>query len=353
MGNLLNHRERNKKKMALIMNSNTISFSVALLATAIVLSSAAPINPFCKSAVDKVLCTQLVNNANNWPAAMTNALNAVLQKAKAAKPIADTIGSKLPSQLQPQLKKSIGATCHEMYGTIIYNLEQCLGFVKKDTGSSLKTCLSAISFSECVDEMEEFEVDLPEVVALLATTIVLSSAAPINPFCKSAVDKVLCTQLVNNANNWPAAMTNALNAVLQKAKAAKPIADTIGSKLPSQLQPQLKKSIGATCHEMYGTIIYNLEQCLGFVKKDTGSSLKTCLSAISFSECVDEMEEFEVDLPEKDTGSSLKTCLSAISFSECVDEMEEFEVDLPDVGQFSSEMLKLSSTLLAVANEKR
>ncbi|KAI3467561.1 hypothetical protein Pfo_024224 [Paulownia fortunei] len=144
----------------------TVCFSLAVLATAFVLSTSTTpspaVNPFCDTADNKALCTQLAKGAETWPEAMTNALKAVLEKAKAGKPIANSVGSKLPANLYPQSKESIDSTCREAYDNIMDNIKQCIGFVKSDPYSSLNTYLSATSFSDCTDGLEEFGVTLAE-----------------------------------------------------------------------------------------------------------------------------------------------------------------------------------------------
>lgn len=111
-----------------------------------------------------------------------------------------------------------------------------------------------------------------------------------------------------------------LNAALQKAKAAKSIADTVGSKLPSDFQPLTKESIDSTCHETYESLVDNIRSCLGFVKNDPDSSLRVYLSATSFSDCKDGLDEFGISSTEVD--------------------------------QFTDEIQKLSSTLLAIVETK-
>ncbi|PIN21111.1 hypothetical protein CDL12_06194 [Handroanthus impetiginosus] len=160
-------------------------------------------------------------------------------------------------------------------------------------------------------------------LSLLATAAILSTAAAQSStvnFCDTASNKALCVELINEGKTWAEAMTNALNAVMKKARAGQSIAYGVGPKLPAELQPQTKQSIESTCHEAYDNIIDNLKQCVGFVTDDPYSSLRTYLSATTFSDCTDGLTEFNVSLPE--------------------------------VTEFDKEMLKLSSTLLAVAEKK-
>ncbi|KAL6581384.1 hypothetical protein OROMI_007307 [Orobanche minor] len=147
-----------------------ICFSLALFATASILSTGnvsvlgtAAYNPFCSNSDDPNLCAHLANGARTWAEAMTNTLQSVLNKVKAGKKIAYRVKSKLPADFKPQTKDSIAATCRYAYDNVLYNIEQCIGFVKSDPYSSLDTYLSAATFTDCTDGLQEFGVNLPEV----------------------------------------------------------------------------------------------------------------------------------------------------------------------------------------------
>ncbi|KZV17813.1 pectinesterase inhibitor-like [Dorcoceras hygrometricum] len=159
-------------------------------------------------------------------------------------------------------------------------------------------------------------------ITLIATTLFIPSATStaVNPFCRTADDKTFCTSLAKGAKTWEEAMTNALKSALQTAKAAKSITDLVGSKLPSGFLPQTKESIDSTCQETYESLIDNIQSCMGFVKKDPYSSLRVYLSATSFSDCKDGLDEFGVSSR--------------------------------DVDHFTAEIQKLSSTLLAIVETK-
>ncbi|CAA3020319.1 pectinesterase inhibitor-like [Olea europaea subsp. europaea] len=147
--------------------NNNISFSVALVATLVVLFAAttnSQATNHCTVADDKALCIALIKGAKTWPEAMTNALEATLQKANVAKTVVDGIPKKLSSTLTPQSKESIEQTCKDAYQNIIDNSKECLGYVKNgDPMSSLKTYLSTIGYTDCVDGLNEFGESLPEV----------------------------------------------------------------------------------------------------------------------------------------------------------------------------------------------
>ncbi|KAK4423855.1 hypothetical protein Salat_1968400 [Sesamum alatum] len=140
-----------------------VSFALAVVATFLLISVAdSAVNPFCSTAKDKVLCTQMVKNARTWEQAMTNALNAALVRAKAGKKRVDSIPSKLPADLEPHTKESIHQTCQEAYETIIDNISKSIGFVKYDPTSALDTYLWSTTFSDCIDGLDEFEVSVAE-----------------------------------------------------------------------------------------------------------------------------------------------------------------------------------------------
>lgn len=150
-----------------LTETTAVSFSLAILAATFLLLStstaAAPASPLCEAAADRTLCTQLAKGANNWQEAMKNMILAAVEKAKAGKPIAYGVGAKLPGNLLPESKKSIDSTCQEAYETLIFNLNQCIGFVKNDPTSALKHYLSSMTFFDCKFALEEFGVSLPEV----------------------------------------------------------------------------------------------------------------------------------------------------------------------------------------------
>lgn len=142
----------------------TVCFSLLLLATAFFHSTTAGgASPFCDTADDKALCTELTNGGTTWAEAMTNALNGVMERVKGGKSVVQGIGAKFPAELEPQSKESMDSTCREAYENIIDNIKQCLGFVKSDPYSSLNTYLSATSFSDCTDGLQEFGVKLAPV----------------------------------------------------------------------------------------------------------------------------------------------------------------------------------------------
>ncbi|KAL6534096.1 hypothetical protein OROHE_013929 [Orobanche hederae] len=163
-----------------------ICFSLALFATAWAdpcvmqggtcpLLDTAAYNPFCSNSDDLNLCAHLANGARTWADAMTNTRQSVMNKVKAGKKIAYRVKSKLPADFTPQTKESIAATCRYAYDNVLYNIEQCIGFVKSDPYSLLDTYLSAATFTDCADGLQEFGVNLLEVADFDKEIIKLSS----------------------------------------------------------------------------------------------------------------------------------------------------------------------------------
>ncbi|EPS61023.1 hypothetical protein M569_13777 [Genlisea aurea] len=157
-------------------------------------------------------------------------------------------------------------------------------------------------------------------IALLVYLAAASMAIAAASFCESAGDRNLCEELTRSATTWAEAMTNGLQIALAKVESGKSIADGVESKLPADMTQQTKQSLVRTCEEDYETAIYNLNQCLGFVDRDPNSSLNVYLSAVSLSDCIDGLNEFQVSLPE--------------------------------VEEYGGQIVKLSSTLLCVASKK-
>lgn len=163
--------------------------------------------------------------------------------------------------------------------------------------------------------------------ALLATVLLLSTAAavprvprPVGPFCRAARPRALCTQMTGGAATWSDAMTNAIKATIGRVRAAKPVADTVRTKLPGDLMPESRDSIDSTCREAYDRILFELGQCIGFVKNDPTSALKTYLSSMTYFDC---------------------------RFA-----LEEFMLTVPEVNQFDQELIKLSGIMLAILEQK-
>lgn len=159
-------------------------------------------------------------------------------------------------------------------------------------------------------------------LAILAAAFIASASASAGgSFCDTADDKVLCAQLIGGAKTWDEAMTNALNGVLKKAAGGKSVADVVAVKLPAALKPITKESIVSSCHETYDFIMDHLKDCIGFVKDDPTSALRYYLSDISYSECLEGLTQF--GLP-----------------------------DVAEATQYTQEIAKLDSVLLAVAEKK-
>ncbi|KAL6525853.1 hypothetical protein OROMI_030248 [Orobanche minor] len=126
------------------------------------------ISPFCTTATtskDKAICTGLVKkDAKSWAEAMTNAIKAVIEVANARKSrVVDGVGATLPPSLKPITKESITRGCKEAFDTYVYNLQQCIGFVRSDPYSSLETYLSGSTFFDCKDGFDEFQLSNPDV----------------------------------------------------------------------------------------------------------------------------------------------------------------------------------------------
>ncbi|KAK4429802.1 hypothetical protein Salat_1280900 [Sesamum alatum] len=146
---------------------SSISFSLALLATIFVLISTSTAeshgSPFCDKSPDHGLCKKLIDGAETWPEAMKNSLTAIMEKAKAGKPIVNGVKSKLPKDLDDETKESIETTCKDAYESMISNIKECMVLLKKNRHSSLMSYLSSTSWSDCEDGLEEFRVSAPEV----------------------------------------------------------------------------------------------------------------------------------------------------------------------------------------------
>ncbi|KAL1565639.1 hypothetical protein AAHA92_07827 [Salvia divinorum] len=156
------------------------------------------------------------------------------------------------------------------------------------------------------------------VCVLLSAALVLSGATA-SPFCDSAEDKVLCEQLVGGASTWGEAMTNALSGVQKRAEGGKSVAEAVAAKLPAAGLPQTKEAIVRTCQWAYDRMMDSVKACGGLVKDSSSSAIKHHLSPISYGDCTQALSEFDLSVPE--------------------------------ATQFDTEMHKLSTTLLAIAEK--
>ncbi|KAL6515874.1 hypothetical protein OROGR_019179 [Orobanche gracilis] len=134
------------------------------------------VSPFCTTATtskDKALCTGIVKkDAKSWAEAMTNAIKAVIEIANTHKSrVVDGVGVTLPPSLKPLTKESITRGCSEAFDTYVYNLQQCIGFVRSDPYSSLETYLSGSTFFDCKDGFDEFQLSNPDVDKFYDTTL--------------------------------------------------------------------------------------------------------------------------------------------------------------------------------------
>ncbi|KAL3648162.1 hypothetical protein CASFOL_009130 [Castilleja foliolosa] len=165
------------------MAGGSCFFSI-LAATFLLLSTATTANrhhphgnvsPFCTTATtnpdDKAVCTGLVNGAKTWPEAMTNAIQAAIATGKAAKPMVDGLAAKLPRGLKPLTVESITKGCKDSLDTYVFNLQQCIGFVKNDPFSSLEVYLGGSTFFDCKDGFDEFQISNSEVNKFYDTTV--------------------------------------------------------------------------------------------------------------------------------------------------------------------------------------
>ena len=152
------------------------SFSLVFVATAtllLLLSAQSTdarfrgINQFCRTSDHRLLCTAMVNGAQNWHEAVFNAIHSTLAIATRMKRLLPTVGPAL-TDLPVESRDSTLQACQSNFGDAVDNLMQALTFLEaKDTGS-LNSYLSAVSISDCLDGFDMLGASFPSPVAKIA-----------------------------------------------------------------------------------------------------------------------------------------------------------------------------------------
>ncbi|KAG6396487.1 hypothetical protein SASPL_142638 [Salvia splendens] len=136
-------------------------------------------------------------------------------------------------------------------------------------------------------------------IAAAALLLVLGSQAEarkfvgVNPFCRTASYRRVCTQMVSGAVNQRDASVNAIKATIALADRLKSIVPTIEPGM-AHLAPVSRDSIMKVCVSNFDNIVDNLGVGLRAVEEGDVSTATSYLSASTASDCVDAMLEFGI-----------------------------------------------------------
>lgn len=162
-----NQEKEERKKMALRKFMNYLFMATAaLLLLGAVQSPPAEarkfigVNPFCRTASYRRLCTQMVNGAANWHDASVNAMKSTLELAKRIKNLVPLVKPAI-AHLAPISRDSIMETCVENFDDIVDDIEVSLQALEADDIGTVRSHLSAAFTTDCEDALKEFGADFP------------------------------------------------------------------------------------------------------------------------------------------------------------------------------------------------
>ncbi|XP_073280647.1 uncharacterized protein [Primulina huaijiensis] len=137
----------------------------------------------------------------------------------------------------------------------------------------------------------------------------------VNPWCRTASHKRLCTQMAKGATTWHDASANSMKTTLELAKRIQFMSHLIKPAI-SFLEPQSRESILASCAEDFDITISDLEESIKALEVNDMGTLKVHLSAAYSTDCSDALAEFGVEDPlAKVSGHYLKmvdNCLAVV-----------------------------------------
>ncbi|KAI3467560.1 hypothetical protein Pfo_024223 [Paulownia fortunei] len=118
------------------------------------------VNPWCRTAYHRRLCTRMVKGAANWHDASVNSLRTTLELAKRLQGMVQLVKPAI-ADLEQKSQESIMATCIEDFDGTIDDLEKSLGSLEvRDIGTA-RSRLSAALSSECDQALAEFGIQSP------------------------------------------------------------------------------------------------------------------------------------------------------------------------------------------------
>ncbi|KAL3636369.1 hypothetical protein CASFOL_020916 [Castilleja foliolosa] len=118
------------------------------------------VNPFCRTANYRLICTKMVNGASSLRDATANAMISAHVLATRVRGLVPLLKPAV-AHLQPISQESIIATCTEDFDAIVDDLEVSLQALQAGDIGTARSHLSGALRSDCKDAMKQFGVDFP------------------------------------------------------------------------------------------------------------------------------------------------------------------------------------------------
>ncbi|GFP97481.1 hypothetical protein PHJA_001892200 [Phtheirospermum japonicum] len=118
------------------------------------------VNPFCRTATYRRICTQMVNGASSWRDASANAMISARELATRVRDLVPLLKPAV-AHLEPITQESIIKTCNDDFEGIVDDLEVSLQALQAGDIGTVRSHLSGALRSDCKDAMKEFGADFP------------------------------------------------------------------------------------------------------------------------------------------------------------------------------------------------
>ena len=113
------------------------------------------VNPFCRTASYRRVCTQMVGGAANQHDATVNAIKYVKEMAQRLRSLVPSIEPAI-AHLHPNSQESIRLSCVDNFDGAVYDFDTALESLEAGDIYTVKSYLSAAASQECADAMKEF-----------------------------------------------------------------------------------------------------------------------------------------------------------------------------------------------------
>lgn len=139
---------------------------------------------------------------------------------------------------------------------------------------------------------------LMKLIAATLLVLLLGAAearrfAGVNPFCRTASYRRICTQMVSGAANQHDAAVNAVKSTMTLAERLRALVPTIEPEI-AHLPPLSRDSVRESCVQNFDSVVDNLGVSLRALEAGDIATAKTYLSASASAECADAINEFGI-----------------------------------------------------------
>ncbi|XP_051144180.1 uncharacterized protein LOC127260492 [Andrographis paniculata] len=122
------------------------------------------VNPFCRTASYRKLCTDMVKGAGNWHEASANAMQSALELAKKLKGMApqpQKLPETVPARDPAAQRNQVMEICKDNLDGVVDDLESSLEALRSDDVGTVRSHLSGALRTDCQDAMRESKMDFP------------------------------------------------------------------------------------------------------------------------------------------------------------------------------------------------